>query len=100
MALIPFRKIRTASKELERVQSAISDSLNPLARKALVDGIYLEDIALSSGANVVSHKLGRDLRGYIVCRRSNASTIYDTAADRTTLSLTTSGAITVSLWVF
>lgn len=100
MGLTIFRKLRTTDRNLERIQSAISDAVNPITRKLLVDGIYLEDLALSSGANTVDHKLGRELRGWIVCRRSNAETIYDTASDRTTLSLTASGAVTVSLWVF
>jgi len=59
---------------------------------------------LKSGANIISHLLGRKLVGYLVILNSAAATFYD--GQRTnqrpdlTLILNASAPTTVSLYVF
>ncbi len=79
-------------------------TLNPLLANPIVGGLILPGIALTTGTNVISHKLGRKLQGYIVILKSADVTIYDTQATNQmpdlTLKLVASGAAAVSLYVF
>ncbi len=95
-----LRKINTGDFALKTLQENVERAISEVIRSPLLDGFLLEDVALVSGSNQVSHKLGRSARGYFVVSKSNASTIYDTAKDDKFVTLVTSGAVTVSLWVF
>ncbi len=79
-------------------------TLNPIVANPLVSGLLLQNIKLVSGDNVVNHKLGAKLQGYIVVLNSAAVTFYDKQSVNPmpdlTLVLNASGATTVSLYVF
>jgi hypothetical protein len=79
-------------------------ALNPLLANPLIDGQVLSGIVVKSGANVINHKLGRALQGYIVIGNSAAVTFHDSQASNQTpdltLALIASGAATISLYVF
>jgi hypothetical protein len=78
--------------------------LNPLLANPLIHGHFLKDIRVSTGANVIDHKLGVRLQGYIVTLNSAAVTFYDSQATNQmphlTLILNASGSATISLYVF
>lgn len=102
MPVTQFRKLFTEDKVLNRVQNNISDKFSTLDINPLIDARLLENVSLASGANVVNHRLGRRIRGYIVVRRSANVGIHDSDSsipDRT-INLTASGAVVVSLIVF
>lgn len=81
-----------------------SQQLNPLLGAPLAGASLLSDIILTSGSNVINHKLGAKLQGYIVVRSSASSTFFDNQSTnpspQTTLILNASSATTVSLLVF
>ncbi len=72
-----------------------------------LDGRLIEGVNLIVGTNVISHRLGRQLRGWWVTRRydiTGALTSVDlseqSAPDSRYLRLTSSVVQTVDLWVF
>jgi hypothetical protein len=79
-------------------------SLNPLLSNPMVDGLLLNSVAVSTGANTINHGLGRKLQGYFVVMNSAAVTFYDSQKTNPrpdlTLVLNASGAATISLYVF
>ncbi len=79
-------------------------SLNPVIANPLMAGNLLAGIVLVTGANSISHRLGRKLVGYIVVLNSAAVTVYDSQATNQYpdlyLILNASGATTISLYVF
>ena len=88
-----------------RLQQNYIESLNDLFSSVpILDGILLKDIALvSTGSNLVHHKLGRASRGFIVVKKSGVADIYNSTVQSlpdSLLSLETSVNVTVSLWVF
>lgn len=96
-----FKKLTSdVDSDLNKVQQNVQRTVSPILDSEIVDGLQLDDIELSTGSNVIDHKLGRALRGYIVVRKSANVTIFDTQVTKTVLKLTSSGAATISLWVY
>ena len=97
-----FSKINSENREINLLQKNVEASLGPLVANPLLNGSLLTGVNLASGANSVNHKLGRVPRGWFIVSSSTADVVYGSvsSATDTTLTLTASGAITVSLWVF
>jgi hypothetical protein len=78
--------------------------LNPVLANPLVGGHLIKNVPLVSGVNIVNHGLGANLQGYLVVLNSSAVTINDhqsrNQTPQLTLILNTSGATTVTLYVF
>lgn len=89
---------------LAQTQNTWATSLDPLLNFAPNKGLLLPNISLTTGANVVSHKLGRKLQGWIPVRVRASATLYDTQDSnqmpQLTLNLTASANVVVDLWVF
>lgn len=86
------------------MQQQWAQQLNPLIANVLLQGKLLSGVSLANGTTVINHGLGRDLKGYMVVLKSGTSSISDNQlinpTPSLTLSLNSSAAITVSLWVF
>ena len=88
----------------DMAQDRWSAILDPVVAQPFNQGIILKSVSLAAGANVVNHKLGRTLQGWIPTRVRASATIYDTQdsnqTPQTTLNLTSSAAVVVDLLVF
>lgn len=89
---------------LDLMQTQWAQELNPLLKQPLNQGLLLQGVSLASGANVINHLLGRKLQGWFLTRLRSSVTIYDTQDlnpnPSQTLSLVSSGAVKVDLFVF
>jgi hypothetical protein len=79
--------------------------LDPVIASPLSKAIILKNVELSTGANIINHKLGRKLQGYYITRMRDAfSEIYDTQETNSmpelTLLLNSSIDIVVDLVVY
>ncbi len=97
-------KFKSDDQSLSLLQTAWASQLDPVLKNALVNGNLLKNVALVSGANVVNHKLGRNLQGYLITRQRASASIYDTQdvnpTPALTLTLNSSAAVTVDLYCF
>lgn len=79
-------------------------TLNPILANPVVNGNLLPSMRVVTGLNVINHKLGRKLQGYMVVLNNTAVTFYDgqdiNQYPDMTLALYASGAATISLYVF
>jgi hypothetical protein len=90
---------------INKVQDNVQLALNPIINSPIINGILLSNITLTSGQdNIIEHKLGRELRGYLVVKKSANSNIWDlqdiNKLSRLTLNLQCSTNCVISLWVF
>lgn len=78
-----------------------AEVLNPVIALPPNQGILLKNVSITSGANVINHKLGRLPQGYIITDLNAAASIYR-SADSTDLylTLTSDNAALIALWVF
>lgn len=94
----------TDNTQMVQMQNQWSSQLNPILRNALNQGLLLQNVQLVSGANVINHKLGRNLVGWFITRQRSAATLYDTQdvnqISNLTLNLTSSATVNVDLYVF
>lgn len=105
MAITPYRKVRVDDNVLRQMQDAIEMPIRDISKRAILDGQLLEGVALLSSAdNVVNHKLGKTLTGWLVVRQNASSIIWDDQAangrPQDYLILKCSANVTISLWVF
>jgi hypothetical protein len=88
----------------EMAQTTWGQALNPIIANPLVQGQLLTGIPLVTGSNVINHKLGRKLQGWIIVGVNAVANIYDSQASnqtpQLTLNLTSDAVATVNLWVF
>lgn len=95
---------QSAFRDLMLIQTNWKGIIDNALNSPIIDGNLLTGVALASGANVINHKLGRALQGWLIVGNNANVTVYDTQASNSTpnltLQLTASGAATVSLWCF
>jgi hypothetical protein len=88
----------------ELAQTQWATQINPVLANPLSGAIILKNVQLSSGANVINHRLGRALQGWYPVRVRASATFYDTQDTNNypelTLNLTASAKVTIDLVVF
>lgn len=91
-------------KDLMLMQTKWASQLNPLLAGLISQGLLLPQTALVVGANVVNHRLQRNLIGWFIVRQRALASVYDTQDlnqfPALTLTLQSSAIVTVDLFVF
>lgn len=78
-----------------------ANELNPILKNPMTNMQLIPNVVLATGTNLINHGLGRLQQGWVITDIQGAQTIYRNAAfTETTLSLSSSGAVTISLAVF
>lgn len=99
-------KFQGGDPAFQLMQTSWANDLNPLLLNPLNQCLILRNISLlaSASPNVVNHKLGRTLQGWLVIGMNNGALIYDKQANnqtpQLTLNLITSANVVVNLAVF
>ena len=102
--MIPaFRAIRTAVKDIQRLQDALSKVFNAIQKKEILDGRLINSVALTtSGPAEIEHGLRKPIRGWIIVEKNANAIVYSSVSTtpNATLILNTTANVTVDLWVF
>lgn len=89
---------------LDQMATTWAQALNPVISNPLMSGQLLQPQVLIAGSNVINHKLGRKLAGWIQVGINGVANIYDTQASnqspQTTLNLVSDSNVTINLYVF
>ena len=93
------------SDEATNLQREIQDFADSITSCEIIEGQLLTNILLdASQDNIVTHSLGRPIRGYIIVGRNANSTIFDSLqANRhpeRQFMVKCSADVTASFWVF
>lgn len=105
MTIGRFQRVNVTDKALSRIQDQIGDTLDNVTARAVIDGVLIQNVPLSSaGTNYVEHKLGRAPMGWFVTNfRANVAVWKEETDDNSPkllLPLKCSTDCTVDLWVF
>lgn len=88
-------------RDLQIVQDRIADSVDTLNAKVILQGNFLQAVALSSaGNNAIVHGLDRPPLGYFIAGRNTNANVWDTSRDLRFLNLSCNTNVTIDLWVF
>lgn len=94
---------QSANQDFMLMQNSWAKQLNPLLASALSSGIILPNVSLIDGHTTFLHYLGRQMQGWFVVDQDAPAEInrLSTAPMNTqSLTLTSSAAVTVNLFVF
>jgi hypothetical protein len=94
-------QFQSDDRNFQLMQNSWGAILSPLLKLPLVNGVTVTDVTVTSGANVINHKLGRKPQGWFTTDINAAITLYRSQPfDPLTLTLTASGAGVISLYVY
>lgn len=98
----PFRKQAGGTQESFTAQSNVETAFGNLGRSIILDGVYLENIAVGTAETQIAHKLNRTYRGYIVCKNDSFCELKAVSTGNQALFVTLQSTVpcTVSLWIF
>lgn len=92
------------SKETNLIQETISTMNQQLINCPLIEGVLLQEVAVSSTGTYLEHKLNRIPIGYIVVRKNSSSVVFASSGgtwnNKHIYLTSSSGTITCDLWVF
>lgn len=92
---------QTPDQTLSLLQTRWKSVLDPVISEPFNSGQILASIALNNGVTVINHKLGRVQQGWIITDIQGSASIYREAAfNALTLTLSSSAAVTVNIFVF
>lgn len=96
-----YTSVNVSDYDLSRVQDSVSQTLNDITLKPLLDGFLLTNISLIAGVdNKINHKLGRTLQMWLVVRQDANANVWEVASvTSSVLALRCSANVTISLWV-
>lgn len=114
MSFTTFKKLFISSDQVEdpisvsriinSLQSNIENSIKSILIKTQNDSIVLQNVQLSTGANVINTMLGRKLQGWYIVRQRGLAQVYDTQdqnlSPQLTLFLTSSADVSIDLILF
>jgi hypothetical protein len=87
--------------QMNLLQTNWKSQLTPAINNPLNNGVFLNNVVLTAGTNVINTTLQRTQQGWIITDIQAASTIFRNAPFNTiTLSLHSSAATTVNILVF
>lgn len=94
-------KILSDDQTLQLMQTKWASILNPLLAQPISNNNFLQNIAISTGNNVINHLLGRTQQGWILADTDGFAQIARNAPfNDKTLTLVSSGPCNISLVVF
>lgn len=105
MAFSKFLSLAFVDNRTSQVFQRIKLILEEITNKRLIDGALLTGVSLTTGVdNIITHKLGRPIVGYIITQKSADCRIWDNQLTNEQkdkfLNLETSANVTVDIWVF
>ena len=85
----------------ELLQEGWKKTLDPIIQEPPLSGVFIQNQVLKSGVNVINTLLGRVQQGWIITDINAAVSVYRSQPfNDLTLTLTSSGPATISLWVY
>lgn len=91
---------QTNDVNLEKIQANTRSATQSSRANPLNSGTILKSTSLSVGSNVIPHKLGQKLQGWFITDINAASSIYKTESNDKTITLNSSVACIIDLFVF
>lgn len=86
---------------MQLMQTNWKSRLDPVLSNPFVNGNLLTGIILANGSTTFPHLLSRQMQGWTIVDQNAPAAIYRSKPlSPTTLTLTSSAATVVSLWVF
>lgn len=96
-----FKRTVTGDLNVDQLQKRLHEFLQPFTESAIIDGVQLDGVELTTASKAIAHKLGRKPLGWIVVRKNSNANVWETAelTDKF-ITLQSSLSTTVSIWIY
>lgn len=84
---------------INTVQQNTDNALNALKSVTILNGVQYDDLAVNTTL-IFNHKLGRKPNGYLVVRKSANTNIWNTTLTADSITLNSSAAVTISIYIY
>lgn len=95
---------QSENQTLMLMQTRWATQLDKILSNPIIGGNLLTDIDLLIGTNIINHKLGKKLQGWVIVGQTGSASFYDSqslnASPQLTLRLVSDAIVTVNLYVF
>jgi hypothetical protein len=92
---------QTKDKSFALMQQSWKAAITPVIQNELNQGLPIQNIELAIGDNVINHLLSRKQLGWMITDIDGSAVIFRSAAlNDKTLTLNSTAAVIVNLWVF
>jgi len=91
---------QTNDVNLEKIQANTRAATQAARSNPINGGTILNGVSLSVGSNEIPHKMNQKLQGWFIVDINAASLIYKTASNDKTITLNSSVACVIDLYVF
>lgn len=100
--LIRFNKVAQLDQKTSLFQDNVERSIKALNDEPFIRGRIIENLTITTSGLDIEHKLGRDLKGWVIVDRNLGGDIYRQTSleEEGILHLVSSATVTISLWVF
>lgn len=100
-----LKKINTEIADLGKLQDNVENWVSNINKNTIANGSFLGPISIAAGTvNNIEHKLGRQLKGWLVVGQNSNASIWDSQDANVFkskfLALNCSANVTINLWVF
>ncbi len=99
MILPAFRKVKTALRDVEQLQTNVGQQFQALRDCPFLVGATIT-ADLVAGDNVVSNPLQQSIQGWIMTDLDAAETVYRSSSDSQTITFFSTGTATAKFWIF
>lgn len=86
-------------RTLNTVQKNVEDVVNSIEKLTLLNKAIVSNIVVNTSATI-EHKLGRVPNGYFVIAKNANANIWNGALTDTQLTLNSSAAVTITIYIF
>ena len=91
---------QTDDVNLEKIQANTRSATQASRSNPLNSGITLSAVSLSIGANEIPTKIGRNIQGWFITDINAASSIYKATSNDKTITLNSSVACVVNIFIY
>lgn len=99
MVLAPLKSFQSADYEMSKAQAYVKEFASQLTETPFIRG-KIFTINLSPGNNSIQHKLRSIPSGWFILDKNAATDIWRTGWDDLSITLNSTNAVSISLWVF
>lgn len=94
----------TKNEEINRIVNNFDNAISPVLSNPFLDYSLITNVSLTTGDNLVDHKLSRAPVGWVVVRKRSSANLYDKQDTNTTPTKTyvinSDAAVTVDIYFF
>lgn len=95
-----YRDFTLNDPNLDRMQSFIKSYLQQFDDLSFLNGVFVNNVTVTTSSTSIDHKLGRQPIGWIITDKNALADVYRVSWNDRVIILDSSATVTLNMWVF